>query len=140
MDKREGCHCSSRSEMIIPFLRCCCRATCQCCATANAEGEILSKDSVKGLVSGTNIIFQGGFEFEFFHIFSERARCADGAWDVGGRGIHCLIMDKKMSASMVHRAGPNQWVLSSASTVDQAGPDQWVHSIEQAPIDGFYFF
>jgi hypothetical protein len=81
--------------MIIPFLRRCCCATCQCCATADTEGEILSKDSIKGLVSGTNIVFLGGFEFKFFQIFSERACFADGAWDVGGRGIHCLMMDKK---------------------------------------------
>ena len=40
------------------------------------------------LVSGTNIIFRGSFEFKFFHIFSEGARCADSAQDVGGRGIH----------------------------------------------------
>jgi hypothetical protein len=42
---------------------------------------------------------------------------------LGGRGIHHLMLDKKMSAS----------------TVDQAGPDQLVLLIEQAPIDGFYF-
>jgi len=45
---------------------------------------ILSKDRVEGLVSGTNIIFRGGFEFEFVHdVFSEGAHCADGARDVG---------------------------------------------------------
>jgi hypothetical protein len=47
-------------------------------------GVILSKDRVEGLVSGTNIIFRGGFEFEFVHdVFSEGAHCADGARDVG---------------------------------------------------------
>jgi hypothetical protein len=92
-----------------PILRRCCCTTCRCCATAAAEGEILlRKDSVEGLVSDTNIFFRGGLEFEFFQILGERARFADGALDVGVRGIHRLMMDKKMSASTVDRAGPDQ--------------------------------
>ena len=78
----------------VPFLRRCCRATCRCCATTDVVGVILSKDRVEGLVSGTNIIFLGGFEFKYVHdVFIEGAHCADGAGDVGGRGIHwCCLM------------------------------------------------
>jgi len=96
-EERSGvfpCHCSSHSE-ITPFLRRRWRATCQCCTTTDAKSMILSKDRVKGLVSGTNIIFQGGFEFEFVHVFSEGAHCADGTRDVGGRGIHRCCWIKK---------------------------------------------
>jgi hypothetical protein len=73
-----------------------CRATRRCCATTDTEGVILTrtckesteglvsiKESVDGLVSGTNIIFRVGV-----HIISEGAWCAGGARVVGGRGIH----------------------------------------------------
>ena len=83
-----------------------CRATCRCCATTDAEGVILTrtckesaeglvsiKDSVEGLVSGTNIIFRGGFEF--VHIISEGAQCAGSARVVGGRGMHRCCCWKK---------------------------------------------
>jgi hypothetical protein len=69
------------------------------------------KDSVEGLVSGTNIIFRGGFEF--VHIISEGARCAGGARVVGGRGMHRCCYWKKVSRDRALDISqtPTRWVL-----------------------------
>ena len=96
-----------------------CRATRRCCATTDAEGVILTrtckesaeglvsiKDSVEGLVSGTNIIFRVGFEF--VHIISEGARCAGGARVVGGRGMHrCCWKKSEPRSSARYIADPD---------------------------------
>jgi len=49
--------------------------------------------------------------------------------------------NKKMSASTVDRAGPDQNGFCRARqwSIEEQAPIKWALSIEQAPIDGFYF-
>jgi len=51
------------------------------------------------------------------------------------------MMDKKMSASMVDRAGPDQngFCRARQRSIEEQAPIKWVLSIEQAPIMGSIF-